>query len=222
MMLGVVLFLVGPLAAQGPVPAKVYRYARRLVEQYDRNGDGKLQEEEWQRMHGQPARVDANGDRVITAEELTQWIAAFGAQRKLRLVQPVTAETAEPAVPARPSGQEQAKAGDDSPASPPEQAGPSGEATPLPPPAGVRAPASQARFHVSAKRLPPGLPPWFLQRDTNGDGQITFSEFASKATAEDRREFSRYDLNGDGVVTPQECTKNVKAAKTPPSKANTR
>lgn len=221
MMLGVMLVLEGRLAAQSPVPAKVHRYAKRLVEQYDRNGDGKLQEEEWQRMRGQPARMDADGDRVITTDELTQWIVAFGAQRKLRLVQPVTEETAETSSSDRPSGQEEAKAEDGSSASPPEQAKPSSEASPPPAQAGVRAPTRQGRFHVSAKRMPPGLPPWFLQRDTNGDGQITLSEFAPKATAEDRREFSRYDLNGDGVVTPQECTRNVKPAKSAPSQTKT-
>lgn len=207
-MLSPFLLPTGHLTAQTPVPAKVHHYAQRLIQRYDRNGDGQLQEEEWQRMRGQPARMDANGDGVVTLDELTQWIVAFGAQRKLRLVQAVAGETASAD---RPSGEE-AKT-DDDPGAPSEQAKPSSEASAPPQQAGAKAPVRQGRFHVSAKRLPPGLPPWFLQRDANGDGQITLSEFAPKATAEDRREFSRYDRNGDGVITPQECTKNAAPAK---------
>lgn len=212
--LSVAGLLEGRLAAQQPVPAKVYRYAQRLVEQYDRDGDGKLQEEEWKHMRGQPARVDANGDGIITTDELTQWIVNFGAQRNLRLAQPAT-ETAEASSSAeapssdRANATEEAKTANELNAAS-ERALPSDQS---PPATSPKAAVQRGRFHVSAKRLPPGLPPWFLQRDVNGDGQIALSEFAPKATAEDRREFSRHDFNGDGVITPQECTRNVKPSK---------
>jgi Ca2+-binding EF-hand superfamily protein len=55
------------------------------------------------------------------------------------------------------------------------------------------------------ERLPDGLPDWFLRSDTDGDGQISMSEFAHTWTAEKAREFARYDLNGDGIITPKEC-----------------
>ncbi len=219
--ISVVLALEGILAAQTPIPAKVSRYARRLIKEYDRNGDGKLQEEEWRRMHGQPARVDASGDGTITADELTQWIVNFGSQRRLRLVHPISAEAAEADAPAHSSDRGEAKPEDGSSPISPEKAKPPGNAGLPSEQADSKAGSRQARFHVPAKRLPPGLPPWFLQRDTNGDAQLTLSEFAPKATASDRQEFSRYDLNGDGVATPQECVKVLSPAKSGPSKTKT-
>lgn len=205
---------------QAPIPAKVHRYARRLVQQYDRNLDGKLQQEEWRHMQGQPARVDADGDGVITPDELAQWIAAYGEHRKLRLAYPLlateatqeasTPETpvaeppvasaaAVPTVAARPT-EEREKEPSREPVRTAEQPSPTG-AEPKPP---------GARFHVSAKRLPAGLPDWFLRRDTDGDGQLSLSEFAPKATAAERQEFARYDLNGDGLMTPGEVIRATK------------
>jgi Ca2+-binding EF-hand superfamily protein len=54
------------------------------------------------------------------------------------------------------------------------------------------------------ERLPDGLPDWFLRCDTDADGQIAMSEYARDWTAEKAKEFARYDLNGDGTITPQE------------------
>jgi hypothetical protein len=200
-------------ASEAAIPAKVYRYAKRLVAQYDRNGDGKLQETEWRRMHGQPARADANRDGVITVEELAQWIAAFGAQHKPRLAYPVIGAT-EPA-PVRRDSDGEKSAGPEPGAGPPssqETKSPEG-AGPAAGQADSNAPPRPTRFHVGGRRLPPGLPAWFLERDADGDGQLTLSEFAPHATAADREEFARYDLNGDGVITPQECLKALRAQK---------
>ena len=179
------------------VPLKVDRYAKRLVERYDRNGDGKLEQEEWHQMHGQPASADADRDGVITVEELAQWVAAFGAQRRLRLAYPASAGTEGSAPPRE---------------SPPDNAAPA-PVRPVP-----KASPRQTKFYVTPKRLPAGLPDWFLQRDADGDGQLTFSEYAPKATAAERQEYARYDLNGDGVLTPQEYLK----ATTPPKPAKSR
>ncbi|WP_347244445.1 EF-hand domain-containing protein, partial [Thermogutta sp.] len=57
------------------------------------------------------------------------------------------------------------------------------------------------------ERLPTDLPSWFKERDKDKDGQIFMAEFTDKWTSDKLREFQKYDLNGDGVITPQECLK---------------
>lgn len=53
--------------------------------------------------------------------------------------------------------------------------------------------------------LPAELPEWFLRRDANADAQVTMAEYTQQWTEEKAAEFEKYDLNGDGIVTPQEC-----------------
>ncbi|MHC4176759.1 MAG: proprotein convertase P-domain-containing protein, partial [Planctomycetota bacterium] len=43
------------------------------------------------------------------------------------------------------------------------------------------------------------------RRDLNSDTQITMAEFAEQWTEEKVAEFGKYDLNGDGIITPDEC-----------------
>jgi Ca2+-binding EF-hand superfamily protein len=66
------------------------------------------------------------------------------------------------------------------------------------------------RFLAPAERLPKGLPDWFTQKDANGDGQISMSEYSSNWTDEAAAEFAKYDLNNDGVITAAECLKAQK------------
>ena len=62
---------------------------------------------------------------------------------------------------------------------------------------------------VSAQdRLPSGLPSWFKEKDRDGDGQISMSEYSSAWDDETAQQFGKYDLNGDGVITPAECLKS--------------
>ena len=63
-------------------------------------------------------------------------------------------------------------------------------------------------IEVAAKStddLPPDLPEWFRQRDANADTQITMAEFSHEWTEERVAEFEKYDLNQDGIITPEEC-----------------
>jgi Ca2+-binding EF-hand superfamily protein len=55
-----------------------------------------------------------------------------------------------------------------------------------------------------AESLPSTLRDWFLRNDKNGDGQIAMSEFATLWSREKAVDFASYDLNNDGVITPQE------------------
>jgi len=61
------------------------------------------------------------------------------------------------------------------------------------------------RFLTSAERLPEGLPDWFARQDANADGQVAMAEYAAYWSDSTAREFDRYDLNHDGVITPSEC-----------------
>ncbi len=61
------------------------------------------------------------------------------------------------------------------------------------------------RFLSPSERLPEGLPEWFEERDGNADGQVTMAEYSSYWSDSKAREYLRYDLNDDGVVTPNEC-----------------
>jgi hypothetical protein len=63
------------------------------------------------------------------------------------------------------------------------------------------------RFLTAQERLPTGLPDWFKQKDLDGDGQITMAEFATSWTEATAAEFTKYDLNNDGVITPDEVLK---------------
>ncbi len=70
-------------------------------------------------------------------------------------------------------------------------------------------PVSTKRFIQRSPwdRLPEGLPSWFKEKDRDRDGQILMAEFSDKWTQDKLREFQKYDLNGDGVITPGECLK---------------
>jgi Ca2+-binding EF-hand superfamily protein len=71
------------------------------------------------------------------------------------------------------------------------------------------------RFLTPHERLPKGLPDWFLQKDVDGDGQISMAEFASQWTPAAAAEFDRYDLNHDGIITAAECLKVEKQRSKP-------
>lgn len=66
------------------------------------------------------------------------------------------------------------------------------------------------RFLTAKERLPQGLPDWFIQKDADGDGQISMAEFASEWTPEKVREFESYDRNHDGFITASECLQTEK------------
>jgi len=56
--------------------------------------------------------------------------------------------------------------------------------------------------------VPEGVPGWFYELDTNGDGQVSMDEFASEWTEEKMQEFARLDTNGDGLLTMSEVTRS--------------
>jgi hypothetical protein len=63
------------------------------------------------------------------------------------------------------------------------------------------------RFKAAKERLPAGLPGWFTAKDTNGDGQVSMSEYSKSWTESQAAEFKRYDKDNDGVITAEEAMK---------------
>jgi Ca2+-binding EF-hand superfamily protein len=193
------------------VPLKVQRYAQALVRQYDRNGDGVLDAQEWQEMHGKPALADADRDGALTAEELVDWIVAYGHNRRIRLAIPAIGLSSdsktEDGTPAKTGTASAAKPGDSAEAAPAEKD------YAEPDLAELDESRRQAKFYVPSKRLPAGLPAWFLARDDDGDGQLSLGEFAPKPTPADLREFEQYDFNNDGLITAKECLRAIKPTK---------
>jgi Ca2+-binding EF-hand superfamily protein len=57
----------------------------------------------------------------------------------------------------------------------------------------------------ATERLPKGLPEWFARNDANADGQVAMAEFSASWSNSTAGEFSKFDLNGDGLITPKEC-----------------
>jgi hypothetical protein len=74
-----------------------------------------------------------------------------------------------------------------------------------------RAKGGRQKFTVPRSRLPKGLPSWFIIRDADGDAQLTLAEYAPDGSQLALHEFTRYDANGDGVVTAQECLRSPRA-----------
>jgi hypothetical protein len=189
-------------SASGKVPlaAKIVRYATRVVAKYDANANGWLEQDEWRLMGGKPQSADGNGDRLITVEEFAQYVANYSQRRRIRLRSPgpeiqfvfPLLQSHHDAVSLRQQ-----------------------DAAPDEPPVTRQPP--KPRFHVAPSQLPEGLPKWFVDRDRDGDGQLSLHEFTAQTPRADTSLFQRADANGDGLLTARECmrTKKAQPAQTP-------
>ena len=162
-----------------------------MLATYDRDGSGRLETAEWSRMRGDPRAADRNGDGVLTLDELSLRVAAYGCGRRTRLVvddeasrgaTQAVAKTTDPSAP--PSTGNDQKAGAADASAPVDRRG--------------------RKFAVPRARLPQGLPEWFVERDADGDGQLTLAEFVPAADKAQRDEFAKLDVNGDGLLTADE------------------
>jgi hypothetical protein len=70
-----------------------------------------------------------------------------------------------------------------------------------------RSPSGRPGHFRSVAERYPDLPAKYFQLDRDGDGQIEMWEYSTNWTEQTVREFQRYDLNGDGVITPEEWLK---------------
>ncbi len=187
--------------AQGtePVPMKVLRYARHVIARHDTTGDGRLSPEEWENLEGVPASADRDGDGYLTADDLAAYLAQYGARRRIRLM-PATVDGAIrlPSL---------LHAGDWDPDSEPGLGGetPAWDEPPAEPDIPDEERGGARRFTASSGRLPSGLPRWFIERDLDGDGQVTLAEFAPTGSPAAIEQFRAYDRDGDGVITAREA-----------------
>jgi hypothetical protein len=192
-------------AAQGPnTSAKVARYVASLMRSADANRDGRLERSEWSALHGDPEVADANRDGVLTTEEIQDRILSYSRTRGFRLAEPPA--DGNPASQPEPPQAAASTAGKDSAgatlAASPEAAKASADAQ--------RASRRDTTYYVPARHLPDGLPEWFTARDTDGDGQLSLSEFAPSGAEVDAAEFQKLDRNNDGVVTAREVVASAK------------
>lgn len=182
------------------VSPKLLRYAERVVRRYDVNKDGRLGEDEWRAMHGKPALADSNRDGRITIEELAQHIANFGAGRAIRLSTSASGPLA---------GNDLRDAN-----SPTLDRLPGEGASPLGAEASAAAPAGDPRRNLKYfAALPAGVPQWYVDRDTDGDGQLTLAEYSPKLLRSEIDDFGRLDLNRDGLLTVREYLRAAKESK---------
>lgn len=192
------------------VSAKVVRYAQRIIDRHDRNRDGRLQVSEWQSMRGSPSKADRDGDGVVERDEMIEYVAEYGRERRIRLLPPPLGDLAElpPLLhPTTAGASEEEPAGEKVGATERPQVrdglpGDGGEA--------VNTESARedlrrrdTKFYAPASRVV-GVPAAFLSRDRDGDGQLTLPEFAPKKDRGSLEEFSRHDRNGDGVITVAE------------------
>jgi len=78
-------------------------------------------------------------------------------------------------------------------------------------------------YSTAYEHLPEGVPSWFLERDTDNDGQLTLFEYANgqMMTEAIAKEFEFLDLNNDGILTIDECYQAIKAEEEAKLKAKT-
>ncbi len=67
------------------------------------------------------------------------------------------------------------------------------------------------RFLTAKERLPKDIPDWFVDADEDEDGQVLMSEYAERWTESVAKKFVEQDLDGDGVITPDEATSGRKS-----------
>jgi Ca2+-binding EF-hand superfamily protein len=170
--------------------ARFRTYAESLIRQYDTSKNGMLEREEWKEMRSEHQSADANKDSVITVEELAAGLQAYSAGGSGG---------------GGPGGWGSRGGGDRGGG---DRGGPGGW--------GSRGPggdkqmaAAKKSYRVSSpvERLPKGLPDFFVRNDTDSDGQISMAEYAATWNDQIAVEFQKLDLNGDGILTPEECVK---------------
>ncbi|MAT16869.1 MAG: hypothetical protein CMJ46_16540 [Planctomyces sp.] len=187
--------------SDAPIPTKVYSYAHRIVRKYDLDRSTQLEPAEYNNLKDRDTFVgaDNNGDLIISSDELAQYIANYGENRRIRLLSPYGGseedETTSPTT--SPAGAASSTS--------------SNRTTPATTGAEEMTPEQKElerrrglKYSVKSSRLPDGLPPWFLTLDKDGDAQLTVSEFAPDASQLKVEEFRKLDLNRDGLMTPAE------------------
>jgi hypothetical protein len=197
-------------ASSSSAPMDPRRYAKAIVERYDKNKNGWIDADERTGLSGPAAKADTNNDGVTTVDEVAAAISPGGSSTSSS---PTTAEK-------KPEGNEKgsvfdaARAKDDASKStsdskantsrprvyyalPRKLMGTSGESEKQ----------RSYRFKPPGERLPGELPSFFKSSDANRDGQVAMSEFSRSWSKRTVDEFRKYDQNDDGIITAKEATR---------------
>ena len=220
------------------VPVAIRFYSRYLLSKYDLNGNGQLEQREWEdKIQGAQA-IDLDRDWILTDQEILFYLANYAKDRtianprpiqprRVNLVvekqeQPLLIRTASAAP--RAVNKEDAEKELNEPAENIEQmsdeefvkmltednpAMESVEDEELLDVLLSDMDESTFREYAAAPEELIGTPVWFLARDVNGDGQLSLREFAPNLTAAGVAQFGKLDLNADGLITAEEVKKAV-------------
>lgn len=155
------------------------RYASSLIERYDKNGNKILEQDEWKEMRGNPGDSDKNNDGRITKDELIARFSRFrgGSDEGSRGGSGSADDRRERSSRDRGTSSDRDQEDD------------------------ARA---TYRFTSAMERLPKDARSWVERYDKNGDAQVSMAEFSSSWSDSKLREYEKYDLNQDGVVTGEE------------------
>ncbi len=165
------------------------RMVQMIFGRYDRNGNGVLEKDEWSSFRSDPSGYDTNHDNKITREEFAASMAnRFGGRGG--------EAGGGGGWYSRREGGEEIAAG----------SGGDGENA-----RGTAAASGRKsyRLRTSVDRLAElkDLPSWFGSLDADANGQVEMAEFSSSWSDSVVADFSQFDLNNDGIVTPSECLK---------------
>lgn len=152
------------------------RYAEGLLRQNDENRSGQLERDEWSKMRGDYEKADSNRDGVITLDELTTHLTNYSRDDESSSSSSSRGRSTEGGSRDGYWGREEGKTE-----------------------------AGSSRFLTALERLPKGLPTWFTRNDMNQDGQVSMAEYSTIYNETTAAEFTKYDHNGDGMITAEEC-----------------
>jgi Ca2+-binding EF-hand superfamily protein len=157
-----------------------------VYQRYDRNRNGVFEKEEWSGFRTDPSSADRNRDGKITRDEISAYLQerylGGGGSRDSRRSEWF----------GRRDSNDENNGRDES--------------------SGSRSGSDERRSYriaTATERLPDGLPDWYARSDADGDGQVMMSEYAASWNQSVADDFSQFDLNNDGIITPMECLEAV-------------
>ncbi|MFM7070185.1 MAG: hypothetical protein ACKO38_00120 [Planctomycetota bacterium] len=176
--------------------SRVRAYAEGLLKQNDANKNGVLDKDEWANVRSITRDTDANNDGTVTLDELTAKLGSFGRDEK-------SSSGGSSSSTASSSG-----SGSSGGSSGYRASSGSGYGSSRGGDSKQTAEKRSYRQRTVAERMPKGLPDWFARNDEDADGQITMAEYATLWNDSKVAEFAKFDLDGDGVITPRECLRS--------------